>query len=206
MSDSTGIPVIGLVGGIGSGKSAVASWLAARRNVVIVNGDEAGHQVLKQREVKRRIRERFGDSVFDEQGEIIRSALARVVFGPTSGHRQARAELESIVHPEIRKVFHEAILAARSSRAEAVILDAAVLLESGWRDLCDTVVFVDAPRAVRLRRIVENRGWDEAQLQKREASQWPVESKRSAADELVDNSGSLAEAGRQLERVLDRVL
>lgn len=209
------VPVVGLVGGIGSGKSSVAGAAASARQsqtglpnqLVTISGDEAGHRALKLAHVREQIRQRFGDSVFDENGEVVRPALGRVVFGPTPDHQQARRDLEAIVHPEIRHILESQIAEARATAGvRAILLDAAVLLESGWRDVCDFVVFVDTPADVRVRRVKEGRGWSEENLRKRELSQWPLDRKRAASDHVVDNSGSLDEAARQLNQVLDTIL
>jgi dephospho-CoA kinase len=211
VSDPQFVPVIGIVGGVGSGKSALARRLAASGDgpggkFVVIDGDEVGHHVLREPQVKEEIRNRFGDSVFDERGEVIRSALGRRVFGPAAAHREARTELEKIVHPRIGTAFAEQIAAARASGdVTAVLLDAAVLLEAGWKDQCDAVVFVDAPDRHRLERVAAGRGWNEEELRKRESSQLPLEAKRHAADYVVENSGSLDEAAARLERVVSQI-
>jgi dephospho-CoA kinase len=82
------------------------------------------------------------------------------------------------------------------------VLDAAVLLEAGWNDLCDVVVFIDTPQADRIARVQAGRGWSAAELAKREASQWPLPRKRAAADAVLDNSNDVDHAARQLEQVI----
>lgn len=184
------IPVIGLVGGIGAGKSFLAQALAENQHIVMVNGDAAGHEVLKQEPTKARIRDRFGPGVFDAAGEVDRKALARAVFGSGPAESRARADLEQIVHPAIGRILSAAISAARADPdVTAIILDAAILLETGWRKMCDVVVFVDVPEGTRRERVAHNRGWSPAELRAREASQLPIEEKRQAADYVLDNSG-----------------
>ena len=125
------------------------------------------------------------------------------MFGPSAEQRAARADLERLVHPEIRKRLVEQIAKARAaSGVAAIILDAAVLFEAGWDDLCDAVAFIDVPESVRLQRVRETRGWEQADLMLRESSQQSLERKRNQADSIVDNSGTLAEAGSQLEQIL----
>ena len=85
------------------------------------------------------------------------------------------------------------------------MLDAAVLLEAGWDDLCDRIAFVDAPRAERLRRVEASRGWSEETLEARERSQWPVDEKRRRADWIIDNDGPLGRLGREVDRLLGRL-
>lgn len=206
MSTHDFIPVIGLVGGVGSGKSAIACWLGTRLNVSIVDGDVIGHQVLGILETKEAIRRCFGDSVFDEQGEVNRKGLGQRVFGDSPEHRQSRADLEQIVHPVIREEIKQQIESARmSGKSEVVILDAAVLLEAGWNELCDAVIFVESSEQARLERVANNRGWDQKTLLAREASQMKLEKKRSASDAVIDNSGTLDESGLQLRQIIERI-
>jgi len=201
------VPVVGLVGGIGSGKSAVAHWLLAERQVVVIDADKIGHEVLKYPQVKKQLKNHFGDSVFDSTGtEINRTALGRLVFGSDVQHKAARTDLESIVHPQIRETIESQIREGKSSsKLEAVILDAAIMFEAGWNNLCDIIVFVDTPFSERLKRVSETRGWDQQRLEATEASQISLESKRNASDEIIDNSGSLQQAGNQLEQILNKL-
>jgi len=197
------VPVIGLVGGVGCGKSALADWLGARQGFIVIDGDIAGHQTLRDQSIREQIRNRFGDSVFNSAGDIHRSALGAVVFGPSAEKRTARADLERLVHPEIRKRLVEQIARARASRGvAAIILDAAVLFEAGWDDLCDAVVFIDVPESVRLQWVQETRGWEQADLRLRESSQQSLELKRNQADYIVSNTGTLADAGSQIEQIV----
>lgn len=189
-------PVIGVVGGVGSGKSALCSAVADCWDFAVLDGDAAGHAALREDAVKVALHDRFGSDVFFSHGdlaheEIDRSKLAAKVFGP--GKEAALRDLEAVVHPVIRRRLTAEATELLASGIEVVLLDAAVLLESGWDDLCRKVVFVDVPQAERLRRVAA-RGWDAAELARREASQWPLDRKRAAADGVVDNGGPLAEA------------
>ncbi len=203
MSERTHIPVIGIVGGIGSGKSSVARWVAARHNdVALINGDEIGHEVLTDVAVRDAIRKRFGEPVFNADGQINRKALGQVVFGSNREQQSARDDLERIVHPKIRETIAGKIANSAAAGKWAVLLDAAVLFEAGWNDLCHAVVFIDVPRDERLARLRETRGWDDAETERRESSQASLESKRRQSQFIVDNSRSVEAAGRQLEEFL----
>lgn len=220
---------MGVIGGIGSGKSAVARRLQSLRPVAVIDGDQFGHQVLNLPNVQERILQRFGPAVFEERrlgtparpedqtgspsqkdgqecpsyGTISRSALGRVVFGSDAAAQDARRDLEAIVHPEIRSLIERQISELRrQANVEAIVLDAAVLLEAGWNDLCDVVVFIDTPQADRIARVQAGRGWSAEELAKREASQWPLPRKRAAADAVLDNSNDVDHAARQLEQVI----
>lgn len=202
------VPVIGLIGAIGSGKSQVASLLKAR-GVIVIDADALGHEALEQPDICRRLIERFGPKVTRGGNEpvgnscrIDRQALGAIVFADPS----ARHDLEAIVHPEIRRrcelILNREIAAAR---APAIVLDAALLLEAGWDDLCDVVVFVDAPRALRLRRVMEGRGWTDAMLAAREAAQWTDEAKRGGSDNVLRNDSTLEELEHNVEALFHRL-
>ena len=197
------IPVIGIVGGIGSGKTAVAEWVGARTNSVVINADTLGHEALRSAPVKQSLCERFGRDILGPDAEIVRAALAKKVFGESPDLRSARRDLEQIVHPEIGRRIQEQIASAAAENREAVFLDAAVMLEAGWRPMCDCLVFIDTPDAIRLARVQQRSGWSEQELEKREASQLSLHDKRERADLIITNDRDLATAGQQL---LDRLI
>jgi dephospho-CoA kinase len=151
--------------------------------------------------VRERLVALFGDSIIDRTPEagspaIDRRALGAIVFADP----EALGALESVVHPLMRRSFERAIARAeRRGRAAAIVLDAAILLEAGWDDLCDRIVFVDAPRDQRLARLAVQRGWSGDRLAARERAQWPAEVKRRRADAVVVNDGS----PEHLEAALD---
>jgi dephospho-CoA kinase len=199
--------VIGLVGGVGCGKSHLARLLHEKHPIEIVEGDKAGHHVLSEPAVKQRVRDAFGGDVFTSSGEVDRSQIGRLVFGSKSEQEVARKKLEQIVHPRISEILKCQVALARSRPGvEAIILDAAILLEAGWRPFCDCVVFIDAPFETRLDRVRNSRGWSREDLQLREESQFPLERKRKEADYEVDNSGNEQLTLSQLETVYSRVV
>ena len=192
------IPVVGIVGGIGSGKSAVANWVAGHSRVLVIDADTLGHEALGAPAVKDALVRRFGQEIVSHEGAIIRSALAKQVFGGNPEQILARGDLERIVHPEIGQRIAESVSHAEAAGFQAVLLDAAVLLEAGWRPLCDLVIFVDTPDATRLARVRENRSWTADELHRRESSQWSLTKKRREADLIVNNDRDLEWAGKQV--------
>lgn len=190
-------PVIGLVGGIGAGKSTAARLLAARGGCVI-DADTLGHDALEQPDVRQSVLRQWGEraNLLRPDGRIDRRALGRVVFG-NSAERRA---LEATVFPYIRVRAEAALAAAQADPAvRFVVLDAAVMLEAGWDGICDKVVYVDAPRSVRLARVAARSGWTDAELSAREAAQWPAERKMAVTDGIVVNDAGPEELGRRLD-------
>ncbi len=201
------IPVIGLVGGIGSGKSYLARQLREKHLIEIVEGDSAGHLVLHEASVKQSLRSLFGDGVFTRDGEVDRQKIGSLVFGQQTEQKAARQKLETIVHPKITEILTRQIAVARSRpEVEAVILDAALLLEAGWHELCDVIVYVDATFEQRLARVVQSRGWSREQLILREESQFPLERKRKEAQYVVENSGNQPAPLSQFEEIYSHIL
>jgi dephospho-CoA kinase len=199
--------VIGLVGGIGAGKSAAASRLVGL-GAWVIDADKVGHALLDQRPVRERVVERFGPGVLDataaegDTPRINRKALGAIVFHDPAALRA----LEAILHPRMCRTFEKAIArAARKGEHRAVVLDAAILFEAGWDRLCDRVFFVDAPREARLARLAKERGWDEATLSAREAVQWPLDRKRERADAVLPNEGLRDDLRAEVDRAWSRL-
>lgn len=182
----------------------MARGLADRLRVFVVDADQIGHEVLTLPEIKHQIFQTFGADVFvsgEATSEIDRRQLARRVFGDETHLKKSLTQLEAIVHPEIRRQMQVRIRQQQADH-DVVLLDAAVMLEAGWNDLCEAVVFVEIPFETRLARVLRNRGWDETELRRREASQLPLKQKTEAADFVIDNSGSLEDSVNQLHQIV----
>jgi dephospho-CoA kinase len=195
-------PVIGLIGGIGSGKSTVAAEFA-RLGCCAIDADTVGHDVLREPDVRRAVAEAFGGGVLGGDGEVDRKALAGVVFSDEA----ALTTLNGITHPRIaERISQRVAAAARDETVQAVVLDAAVLLEAGWDHVCTVCVFVSAPNHVRRDRVRDNRGWDEASWVRREKTQFSLDKKASRCDYAVDNSSDIPHLRQQVESVFHRIL
>lgn len=192
---------IGLIGGVASGKSAVARVLADR-GAVILDADRVGHEVLREPRVIEQLVARWGSSILNEQGEINRSAVAKIVFAP--GNDPERQFLNSVSHPRIAVRLAMQQEELRKTDCPAAVLDAALLLEAGWDHLCNEIIFVDVPRELRLHR-ARSRGWDDAELAKREATQLPLEEKKRRATIVIDNSGTLDSLQSQIVQLWQRL-
>jgi dephospho-CoA kinase len=195
-------PVIGLVGGVGSGKSTVADLLA-EMGLARIDGDRIGHEILARPEVRRQVIERFGPDVLDAEGAIDRKLLGRAAFADPD----RLAELNAIMQPRIRAQIERRIAAARQDpEVPAVVLDAAILLEAGWDDLCSDRVFIRSDEAQRLDRVGKDRGWDEAVWREREKSQFAVDRKAAACSYELDNRSSVSNLPARVRELFQRIL
>jgi dephospho-CoA kinase len=191
--------IIGLLGGVASGKSMVAGQLASF-GARILNADEIGHEVLHRPEIEADVRKRWGEKVLAADGRIDHGRLARIVFAPPPGGSDDRAYLEHLIHPPVIQTIKERLEQFASSAVEMAVIDAPLLVEAGLNELCDKLVFVDAPPAVRLARAV-GRGWRKEDFEAREGCQLSLDFKRSRADVVIDNSGSSEQTQAQVRRL-----
>jgi dephospho-CoA kinase len=194
--------VLGITGGIASGKSQVTEILASH-GALVIDADRIGHQVLEDHAVQTLLVRQFGQSVLSQETKSVdRKRVAELVFGDTPQAIQRRRALEAITHPPIRaRIRQQLDEALRSATLRWIVLDVPLLLESGWDKSCDAVWFVDAPQNIRLQRVLV-RGWTREHFLAREASQWRVDRKRSRATHVISNSGSLEELDKQVTKML----
>lgn len=190
--------IIGLVGGVASGKSAVAAALA-RRGAVAFDADKIGHLVLDEPDVRNELTARWGQEILGPDGRVSRPAVAAKVFGDSPQAMSDRGFLEQVLHGRIRQRIETAINQLPDEPVPAVVLDAPLLIESGWNDVCDVIAFVDAPRDQRLAR-AKARGWTPEEFTRRELSQMPIEQKRRWASHVIDNSGTLDQLETEVAR------
>ncbi len=191
--------VIGIAGGIGSGKSEVAGILA-ELGCIVSDSDAEGRRALERDDVRAALVGWWGKGVLDPAGRIDRSRVASVVFADPSQRRR----LEALVHPIIHTAREHAF--AANPRAPACVIDAPLLFEAGLDKLCDAVLFVDTPRQQRLDRLRSTRGWDEQELARREAAQIPLEEKRKRCAYCLMNQGERADLKRQVQSALAAIL
>lgn len=192
-------PVIGLVGAIGAGKSTVAKLLAAQGGMVI-DADRIGHEALDREEIRERLVARWGN-VLKSDGTVDRRAVARIVFeNPAERHA-----LEQLLFPMIRRKCEDEIQKTEQNvDMKFAVLDAAVMLEAGWHGVCDHLVYVDAPRDLRLQRLERRSGWTAEDLDARESAQMPAEVKKRYATDILMNDGRLEELELKVGELLKR--
>ena len=198
------VPLVGIVGGVGAGKSSVVRNVKSLR-LHLIDADRIGHEQLAVQEIKDQIVKEFGTQVLDTSGSISRPNLAAQVFGDSPEKQQNRQQLNAIVHPAIRAEILRQINAAPQD-VDAIILDAALLLEAGWAEECDAVIFIDTSLEQRQKRVADTRGWSAEELERREASQLSLEEKRRRSDFCVDNSGEISAAAHQMEQALVKII
>lgn len=189
MSDkSTAKPVIGILGGVGAGKSTVAAELAAL-GCTLVDGDAIGHDLLAEADIRRQLRQRWGEGIFTAAGEVDREAVGKIVFDDAA----ELTALNAITHPLIGRRIERQIARAKADESvAAVVMDAAVMLEAGWDELCTHLVFVDAPQGERLSRKQGAKGLEKSSWKKREDFQIPLDKKAGICDYIIDNSSSVS--------------
>jgi dephospho-CoA kinase len=189
--------LIGLTGNIASGKSTV-SHLLASRGATIIDADILARQAVEEgTPAYREIIERWGGDVLSPDGFLDRAALRRRVF-----HDQAELEeLNAIVHPEVARLRDQLVAEARERGDRLVVCDIPLLFEKHLVDEFDRIVLVDAPRPMRLDRLVRTRGLSETEAMDMIAAQMPAELKRARADFVIDNIGSLAELEARVDDV-----
>jgi dephospho-CoA kinase len=192
--------LIGLTGGIGSGKSEVARMLA-ERGAVVIDADDVAREVVKPgMPALVAIAERFGSDVVAPDGELDRQALADVVFSDVT-HLRA---LEQITHPAIRSLTSAMIVEERLAGTEVLVHEVSILVEMGSSDMYDLIVVVDAPEDVRVHRAVA-RGMNEADVRRRMAAQAERSDLLEAADVVLDNAGDRASLHEQVDALWDRL-
>ena len=187
--------VVGLVGGIGSGKSEAARILATM-GAVVIDADKIGHAVYEPGTPGfAAVVDAFGSRVVGEDGRIDRGALGPIVFGDP----RALERLNGIVHPLIRNEIERRIAEARDlGGADLIVVEAAILLEAGWRSLVDEVWVVRAPLAVIRERLATGRGLSAEEVDARVARQMSDRERCATADVVVENAGTRADLRESL--------
>jgi dephospho-CoA kinase len=188
--------LVGLTGGIGTGKSTVARMLE-KRGAVVFDADALARQAVAPGTPGfDEVVERFGPNVMAPGGGLDREALASIVFADQA----ARRDLEGIVHPEVRRMFAEGCEEYRDSD-RVVVLSAPLLVETGMHTAFDLLIVVSAPVATQIERLMRDRGMPERDVQARIDAQLPLEAKEEVADVIVHNEGTLEDLETQVDRV-----
>jgi dephospho-CoA kinase len=188
-------PLIGLTGGIGSGKSTVAALLA-ELGAVVIDADRIGHEAYRAGTGGfERVVDAFGRGILAADGTIDRRALGALVFSDSA----ALARLNALVHPLIADEIRRRIAAARDEAPERpIVVEAAIMLEAGWH-FFDHIWLVSVDRETAVRRLTATRGLTREEVERRIAAQMPEAERRQRADTIIDNSGTLIALRERVE-------
>jgi dephospho-CoA kinase len=192
-------PVLGLTGGIASGKSTVSAHLA-RLGAAVIDADRIGHEIVApQGEAYAAVVAAFGSDIVAPDGTIDRRALGAKVFSDPN----QLARLNGISHPVMARRMAERIFAiraqAQAGHPPAIVLDAAILFEAGWDRLCDVVWTVEAPEETALARLMARNGFSVSQARSRLQAQWPNAERAARAQRVIVNTGTLDELAAQVD-------
>lgn len=192
--------VIGITGGIGSGKSTVSD-IIKKNNFPVIDCDEISRELTQNDDaVLSEIRRCFGASVFDDNGNLLRQDLANIVFSDSS----KKESLEDIVVTRIFEIVQDDLSKHRSLGTKLVFIDAPLLIETGLNRLCDICVLVTADIETRINRVEKRDGISRDRVLERINNQMPESEKKAVADELIDNSGSIEYLNNSVERLINK--
>jgi dephospho-CoA kinase len=185
--------IIGILGGIGAGKSAAAAEFA-KLGCEVINADKIAHELLEKPSVKKKVVGFFGHALLNRRGKIDHKKLAKIVFADGS----KLAALNKIIHPLVLKEVRELIRQINhKKRVKAIVLDMPLLVEVGWAKRCDKLIFVKCKKKIRAERAKKMGIFDKNELKKRENFQISLDKKETIADNTIDNnSGFSALAGQ----------
>jgi len=179
--------VIGLTGGIASGKSTVSQMLS-ELGAIVIDADKVGHEALRPHsDAWREVVSAFGSGILGQNEEIDRGKLADIVFDDP----KALEQLNRIMHPLMYRVVEQRIEALRRQRVEVVVLEAALLIEANWTDLIDQVWVTVAPESDVIDRLRSQKGFTEEQARARINSQMSIAERSKCADVVIENDSDL---------------
>lgn len=199
-----GKPIIGIVGGIGSGKTFV-SQLFGKLGCMVISADALVRAAYDDPAIRQTLRDWWGSQVFRADGAVDRAAIARKVFNDP----EERRRLEGLLHPRV-DALRKTMMAAGGPETVAFVWDTPLLVETALNKQCDALVFIDAPEAERLKRVMSERQWGAGELAHREKLQMPLDKKREISDYVIVNSAEAAAdadfARSQVQKILSRIV
>lgn len=194
---------LGITGGIGSGKSAVAARLAEKPGVRVVVADDVAKRLMQEDPALRAaLAERFGPETYDAGGRLDRARLAERVFADA----RELADLNALVHPAVRRAMLDAVERARADGVALLAYEAALIFETGADRHLDAVAVVDAPLEVRVARVTARDGVRREQVVERMRHQLPPETLRRLADHVIENDGDLDYLHAQVDALYEALM
>jgi len=194
-------PVIGILGGIGSGKSTIAAEFA-KLGCKVIDADRIAHELLQEPPVREKVVRLFGQAVLDSSGKIDREKLAEAAF---ADHKML-ALLNRIIHPLVLQRTQELIEQCKSqNQVKAIVLDMPLLVEVGWHKRCDKLIFVNCEKKLRLER-AKKMGFDKNQVKIRENFQISLDNKASLADNNIENNSDFSAIAKQVTGIFSYIV
>ncbi len=195
-------PIIGIIGGVGSGKSTVAAEFA-KLGCKVIDADKIAHDLLEEKAAREKIVGLFGQIILDSAGKIDHKKLADVVFADAD----KLSSLNKIIHPLVLRQAEELIKQYNcQNEVRAIVLDMPLLVEVGWAKRCDKLIFVDCKRQLRVDRAKKMGVSDENQLKIRENFQISLDNKVAIADNAVDNNSDFSALARQVTDIFSYIM
>ncbi|NQT02575.1 MAG: dephospho-CoA kinase [Planctomycetes bacterium] len=194
-------PVVGILGGIGSGKSTVAAEFA-KLGCKVIDADKIAHELLDEPTVKEKIVSLFGPDVLDSTEKIDHEKLAEVVFADD----EKLSSLNRIIHPLVLQRTEELVEQYNhQNQVKAIVLDMPLLVEVGWHKRCDKLIFVDCRQKLRLDR-AKKMGFEKKQVKIRENFQISLDNKESLADNTIENNSDLSAIAKQVTGIFSYIV
>ena len=187
---------IGITGGVGAGKSTVLDFLAEKYQAYVIKADEIGHLVMEPgQECYEPVIALFGKQIIKDDKTIDRRQVSDVVFS----HPDMLERLNEIIHPAVKRYIRRQLELKRQQGQKICVVEAALLLEDHYQEFCDTIWYIHTDQEIRIRRLMENRGYTREKSISIIASQAPEEFFRANADYVVVNNTDLKETWQQIE-------
>lgn len=196
---------IGITGGVGAGKSEILSYLAKRPQTRVMLADEIAHELMEPgTECYARIVETFaGEDILEPDGRFDRGKLATVIFSDATKRKQ----MNDIVHPAVKEhVKCQAKEEAERGELRLLVLEAALLIEEHYDEICDELWYIYTREKIREERLIKNRGYSPEKVRQIFASQLKDEIYRSHCSVIIDNNGSVDDAYRQIDMALKNIM
>lgn len=193
--------IIGIIGGIASGKSTVAGCFA-QLGCAVIEADKLAHVALHEEDIKEQVIRLFGNGILDAKGQIDRKSLSRIVFKD----KAALGKLNALIHPRVMAEVKRLMGVYRqNSQVKAVVLDVPLLAEAGGLAMCDAVIFVEADEKIRLDRLRKSGKFDENELKKRENFQISLDKKKRLAHYIVSNNSDASDVAGQVAQLFSSI-
>lgn len=196
------ISVIGITGGVGAGKSQVLSYLKDITYVRVYELDKVAHGLQEKGQVcYEKIKDVFGDIILDKDGDIDREKLGKLVFSDLEKLRK----LNEIIHPEVKSYIRDELIKLYEE-TKVVAIEGAILIESGYRDICDEFWYIKVDEDIRLKRLIQSRGYTKDKFENICSNQLTVNQYAKACDVIIDNSKNTDDLYRNIEERLEILL